>query len=186
LYELGKDMLVSLGYKDIGMDHFALPYDALYRAAENNSLHRNFMGYTVCNTDLLIGLGTSAISDAKYGYMQNKKVVEHYKESILLNDSLAIFKSHKMTETDLLIRKQILKLLCQGNINLEDGLIGILSMKSKYQLIIMEEEGLLTISKGILKVTELGKAFIRNIAMELDLKLKEDQKVPEQIFSKAI
>src|SRR5690606_32956218 len=59
LYELGKSKLLSLGYKDIGMDHFALPGDALHTAAENQSLHRNFMGYTVCNTDLLIGLGAS-------------------------------------------------------------------------------------------------------------------------------
>lgn len=68
LYELGKEKLTALGYEDIGMDHFSLPEDTLYKAAKNGTLHRNFMGYTVCNTELLIGLGTSAISDAKYGY----------------------------------------------------------------------------------------------------------------------
>ncbi|CAN5568840.1 hypothetical protein BH23BAC1_BH23BAC1_45600 [soil metagenome] len=73
LYESGKEKLNSLGYINIGMDHFALPGDSLYEAFHEGKLHRNFMGYTVCHTDLLVGLGTSAISDAKYGYMQNNK-----------------------------------------------------------------------------------------------------------------
>src|SRR5690606_30790175 len=83
LYELGRDKLLKMGYTDIGMDHFSLPNDTLTIAAEQKKLHRNFMGYTVSNTDLLLGLGCSAISDAKYAYMQNEKVVEPYKEIVL-------------------------------------------------------------------------------------------------------
>jgi len=82
LYELGKSLLTNLGYVDVGMDHFALKTDELYKAMRQGTLHRNFMGYTVSNTSLLIGLGTSAISDAKYAYLQNKKKVEEYKSDI--------------------------------------------------------------------------------------------------------
>lgn len=185
LYETGKEILNSLGYVNIGMDHFALPNDSLLEAYQENNLHRNFMGYTVCNTDLLIGLGTSAISDAKYGYMQNNKVVEQYKSSILQENQPAIFKSHIMSEADLLIRKNILDLLCKGTFTFGPELMKSLSMKAKYQFIIMQEEGLLTIESKKLQVTETGKAFIRNIAMVLDLKLQE-QNQQEQIFSKAI
>jgi 2-haloalkanoic acid dehalogenase type II len=112
--------------------------------------------------------------------------VEHYKESLLLNDSLAILKSHAMSEEDMVIRKYILQLLCQGCINLDDKLIEILSMKAKYELVIMEEEGLLKIKKKHLFVTEAGKTFIRNIAMVFDQKLREFKPQTENVFSKAI
>jgi len=63
IYQFSKSMFGMAGYKDIGMDHFALPGDKMYEAAENGSLHRNFMGYSTQSTNLLIGLGVSAISD---------------------------------------------------------------------------------------------------------------------------
>ena len=185
LYELGRQKLIALGYKDLGMDHFALPKDSLYKAAERGTMHRNFMGYTVCNTDLLLGLGTSAISDAKYGYMQNKKVVEHYKEDVL-NDKMAIFKSHEMSEEDLLIRPAILQLLCTGRMNFSDKLQNILGENAKQQFLVMQKEGLLKLNDQELLVTEPGKAFIRNIAMVLDLRLSRREESSEPVFSKAI
>src|SRR5690606_1997740 len=51
LYEAGKEMLAEAGYQDIGMDHFAFPGDALARAQASGRLHRNFMGYTITQTD---------------------------------------------------------------------------------------------------------------------------------------
>src|SRR5690606_40963107 len=44
LYRLGKELIANAGYRDVGMDHFALPQDALCIAAANGELHRNFMG----------------------------------------------------------------------------------------------------------------------------------------------
>ena len=67
---------------ELGMDHFALQHDSLFKAHARGELHRNFMGYTTTNTDLLIGLGASAISDAKYAYAQNVKKVEDYLAAI--------------------------------------------------------------------------------------------------------
>ncbi|CAN5569003.1 hypothetical protein BH23BAC1_BH23BAC1_45610 [soil metagenome] len=112
-------------------------------------------------------------------------MVEQYKSSILQDNQLAIFKSHLLTEAEMLIRKNILNLLCNGAFTFEQELMQTLSMKVKYQFIIMQEEGLLTIKNKKLQVTETGKAFIRNIAMVLDLKLQEKNQ-QEQIFSKAI
>lgn len=185
LYELGREKLLALGYKDVGMDHFALPHDSLYLAAQQGNLHRNFMGYTVCNTDLLLGLGTSAISDAKYGYMQNAKVVEHYKEQVL-TEKLAIFKSHDMSEEDLLIKKYILDLLCKGQFSMDDEIVSSLSREAIAQYMDMEDEGLIVLKNKMLLVTEKGKAFIRNIAMVLDKRLRETKKTAENLFSKAI
>ncbi|ELR72000.1 Coproporphyrinogen III oxidase, oxygen-independent [Fulvivirga imtechensis AK7] len=185
LYELGKEKFVRMGYKDIGMDHFALPHDVLYQAAENDTLHRNFMGYTTCNTDLLLGLGTSSISDAKYGYMQNLKVVEKYKQAVLEGQP-AILKGHIMTAEDLLLKKHILELLCTGQCFLGEEIIRIIGGEAIVQLHTMRKEGLLTLNKSLLKVTDMGKAFIRNIAMVFDMRLKRAKAASEPVFSKAI
>ena len=47
LYLLGLEKFTRAGYRQIGMDHFALPEDELARAQDSRALHRNFMGYTV-------------------------------------------------------------------------------------------------------------------------------------------
>lgn len=185
LYEMGRKRFLAMGYKDIGMDHFALPGDSLYVASENQTLHRNFMGYTVCNTELLIGLGTSAISDAKYGYMQNEKVVEKYKEKVLKGE-MAALKGHIMSEEDLIIRKRILELLRSGYIILDDKLLAILGEAQMEQFHEMKEEGLLIANHEKLQVTETGKAFIRNIAMVLDVRLHRSKPAGSPVFSRAI
>lgn len=185
LFELGQEKLTGFGYHDIGMDHFALPKDALYQAARKNQLHRNFMGYTVSNTELLIGLGTSAISDAKYGYAQNEKVVEQYKEKIS-NHKMAIFKGHVMTEEDLQVRKLILELLCKGAFEFNRAFLSVLNKEAMEQFALMRDEGLITISQKEIKVTDLGRAFIRNIAMVLDARLHRSRLSNDKVFSKAI
>ncbi len=73
LYEVGKEMLLAMGYEEVGMDHFALPDDPLCSAKRSGNLHRNFMGYTTSPSEMLIGLGASSISDIGLGFSQNEK-----------------------------------------------------------------------------------------------------------------
>ena len=134
---------------------------------------------------MLIGLGTSAISDAKYAYMQNEKVVEKYRDCVLQGE-LARLKSHRLTEEDMIIRECILKLLCTGRVSLDGPLLNVLPTEAKNQWQVMEEEGLVILSDSLLEVTETGKAFIRNIAMVLDAKLRQGKPALESVFSKAI
>jgi oxygen-independent coproporphyrinogen-3 oxidase len=183
LYELGLKKLKALGYTDIGMDHFALPGDALYLAMQNKTLHRNFMGYTTCQTDLLIGLGTSSISDAKYAYLQNFKKVEEYKESIA-DGYLAVYKGHFLSEEDLLIKESILNIICTGELLWTRELKNVL--QSLHELSQMEQEGLIVLSDEGLQVTDVGKAFVRNICMVFDRRHHEMNYRKEQVFSKAI
>ncbi len=185
LYESGLAKLKALGYVDIGMDHFALPGDALVRAAENQTLHRNFMGYTTCATELLIGLGASSISDAKYGYLQNQKKVEDYKAAVATHE-LAIMKGHLLTSTDLLIKEAILNIACHGKLYWTEELTELLDAEAQNKLAQMEAEGLVILSRETLLVTDLGKAFIRNICMVFDLKLKDKKELATPVFSKAI
>ena len=184
LYELGREMFTSMGYEEIGMDHFALKTDSLYKAEFLKKLHRNFMGYTHQYTQLMIGLGVSSISDSWFAFAQNVKKVEDYYE-LLSKNEIPIFKGHHLTEEDLIIRKHILNLMCQGkttwdhtysqNNVLIDGL---------ERLKVLEDDGLVKITENSILVTPLGKRFLRNICMTLDARLWADQ--PEtQLFSMA-
>lgn len=182
LYELGRKLLKEGGYTEIGMDHFALVTDSLYKAEKEGKLHRNFMGYTHQYSKLMIGLGVSSISDSWNAFAQNVKTVENYMDMVN-NGELPIFRGHILTETDLLIRKHILNIMCQGytswtlqeaeNEALAEGLI---------RMRWLAQDGLVLLSPGALRVTGFGKRFLRNICMTLDARLWEKQ--PEkQVFS---
>ena len=82
LYETLRDRLLAAGYLEIGLDHFALPHDALAGAFARGTLHRNFMGYTDRRTTALLGLGVSAISETPACYHQNEKVITVYERRI--------------------------------------------------------------------------------------------------------
>jgi oxygen-independent coproporphyrinogen-3 oxidase len=155
LYELGLEKFKELGYTDIGMDHFALPGDALYQAFQDKKLHRNFMGYTTSQTDLLIGLGTSSISDARYGYLQNQKKLEDYRKG-LAGNNFPIVKGHFLTEQDQRIREAILKIACKGSVDLDPDLLDLLPEEAREELVQREQEGILSLAGHQLRVMEQG------------------------------
>jgi oxygen-independent coproporphyrinogen-3 oxidase len=184
LYELGKQLFFDNGYVEIGMDHFALPTDSLYKSMKNNNLHRNFMGYTTGKTELMVGLGMSSISDSWYGFAQNEKKVETYTDKVN-NGEIPIFRGHSLTNTDLVIRKHILDLMC----NLETEWNDKLSIETRksiiYRLQEMVKDDLLEIFDDKIVVKEKGRMFVRNICMAFDLKLI-DKKPETRIFSMTI
>ncbi|CAG5004242.1 Oxygen-independent coproporphyrinogen III oxidase [Dyadobacter sp. CECT 9275] len=185
IYETGRNALEMAGYKDIGMDHFALETDGLYRANQNGKLHRNFMGYTDTHTQLLIGLGASSISDTWWGYVQNEKKIEDYYQQIE-EGLLPIARGHELTREDLIIRKHILRLMTQmetswSNPNevCEDFYRGLQRLDE------LEFDELITMEPYHLKITEKGKAFIRNVCMAFDARLWAD--LPQtSLFSQTV
>lgn len=185
LYETGRALLKMEGYEDVGMDHFALRHDSLFQAQQNGKLHRNFMGYTTNETDLLIGIGTSAISDAKYAYAQNLKKVEEYATAISSN-TLAVFKGHIQTSQDLLLKKCILEIACESKIR-QQNILNFETDMLLNQLSQMNEEGILSYNIDGFQVTEFGRTFIRNICSVFDFRMREAQQQKEtKAFSKAI
>ena len=184
-YEMGKSMLSKFGYKDVGMDHFALPTDSLALALENGTLHRNFMGYTPSKTQLMIGLGVSSISDSWYGFAQNVKSIEEY-EHLVNSGVIPIFRGHILTEEDQVIRKHILNLMCQFETNWDMGHMQIHDFQKIIEnLAELESDGLVEIGANQIKVTPKGRPFIRNISMAFDLKLH--RKKPEtRLFSMTV
>lgn len=77
-----REMILSAGYGEIGLDHFALPGDPLSHVSLAGTLRRNFQGYTDDPYTTLIGLGPSAISQFQQGYVQNAPTVAAYERAI--------------------------------------------------------------------------------------------------------
>jgi oxygen-independent coproporphyrinogen-3 oxidase len=185
IYETGRNALELAGYKDIGMDHFALESDELYIAQTEKKLHRNFMGYTDTRTRLLIGLGASSISDSWDGYIQNEKKVEDYYKRISAGE-LPIAKGHELTGDDLILRRHILNLMTQFETswrNPEEVCDEV--YKAIERLAEMEMDELISIEPYHLRITETGKAFVRNVCMAFDARLWEN--VPQSaLFSQTV
>ena len=170
LYEKGLELFKQSGYTDIGMDHFALPDDTLYSSMKNKALHRNFMGYTHNYTELMIGLGASSISDTWNAFGQNIKTVEEYQEAVN-NGKFPITKGHILSTDDLCMRKHILNIMCKGETQWVDKDLNSLKFnETLYRLEELKADNLVEIKQNKLSVTELGKAFLRNICLCFDSK----------------
>ena len=182
-YETGKKMLEEKGYIEIGMDHFALPEDGLTKAFQKQNLHRNFMGYTTTKTEKMIGLGVSAISDSWFGFSQNHKNLKDYYTSLSKNE-LPVSRGHILNKTDLIIRRKILNLMCHFVSDL-DGFDISDQLEIKSDLAEFKTDDLINIEDDMIQVKTTGKAFIRNICMAFDLRLKAKQ-TESQLFSMTI
>ncbi|MCC6281452.1 MAG: oxygen-independent coproporphyrinogen III oxidase [Saprospiraceae bacterium] len=185
LYEAGRAWFESEGYVEIGMDHFALPHDALYKALRNKTMHRNFMGYTPYKTRLMIGLGASAIGDSWDAFVQNEKTIADY-QRIVNEGNLPIFRSHVLDAADQQMRRHILKLMTCFETKWEAAdLQNELLQDALQRLEPLQADGLVNIGAYHLTVTAQGRNFLRNICMAFDARYW--QKQPEgRIFSQAV
>lgn len=169
LYEYGKSLLEQLGYDDIGLDHFALPTDDLYRAYRSGTLHRNFMGYTTADTPVTIGLGCSAIGDSWDTFVQNEKKVETYQNIVQNEQKLPIIRGHQLTDSDQIVRRHILNLMCKGETSWKASDLRTESLgRAVGHWNEMAADGILTRSPYQVRLTEAGKPFLRNVCLPLD------------------
>ncbi len=184
-YETGKHMLLQAGYVEIGMDHFALPTDALYKASVTGTLHRNFMGYSSSKTDVMIGLGVSAIGDSWYGFAQNVKTLKEYYECLKAGE-LPIMRGHLLSQEDVVVRKHILNLMCRFETSWERDDLYLEELDHiNEQLLEMQHDGLVHLQEGRLTITNAGKPYVRNVCLPFDLRLQ--RKKPEtRLFSMTV
>lgn len=174
IYEAGRSALELAGYEDIGMDHFALKSDELYHAATQERLHRNFMGYTDTRTQLLIGLGASSISDSWTGYAQNEKKVEDYYKKLASNE-LPLFRGHELSREDMIMRKHILRLMTSFETSWANSSEVCAELyQALERLGEMEFDELVEVEPFRIRITEKGKAFVRNVCMAFDARLWAD------------
>jgi oxygen-independent coproporphyrinogen-3 oxidase len=184
LYLKGKELLMKNGYADIGMDHFALPSDDLYKSWRGGKLHRNFMGYTTRNAGLLLGLGVSSISDTGTAFAQNQKNLHDYYTCINAG-RLAVQKGYFLSPLDIVFRKYILDISCKGETLFRAEDVPVLKEHTFPRLAEFKKDGLAEWDHTGIKLTSQGHYFIRNICSAFDLYLDKTDPV-KQIFSKAI
>lgn len=183
LYELGRAALEAAGYREVGMDHFALETDGLWRAAQARTLHRNFMGYTERRTMPLFGLGVSSIGDTWTAFAQNEKTVAAW-QARLERGELPIFKGHLLDEEDQALRRHILEVMTRFETDWRGARLAYLD-EVPVRLAEMAQDGLVRLGDERLEVTEAGRPFVRNVCMALDARLA--RKAPErQLFSKTV
>ena len=174
------DALMNAGYVYVGMDHFALPSDALAVAKRQGRLHRNFQGYSTQPDCDLIGLGVSAIGRMGGTYSQNAKTMEEYVD-MLDNGQLPIVKGLALSRDDLIRRAWIMAIMCQGHVQYDAFNEAWLIDAKKYfaseisQLESLQTQGLVELSDGGLQVTPMGWFFVRGVAMVFDKYLQADR-----------
>jgi len=181
LYEGARAALLGAGYREIGMDHFALPTDGLCLAQDNGTLHRNFMGYADLRTDVLLGLGVSSISEAPGAFYQNEKVLPLW-ERKLNERQLPGHRGHKLSGEDRRQRERILQFMTRGAARLtqEEESDARLYLKP------MLDDGLVTIDSQSLSITDRGRPFLRNAAVFFDLRLRRAKPSTNNTFSRSI
>jgi len=187
LYQTGRQLFLDAGYTDIGMDHFALPGDALHQAWQNGTLHRNFMGYTTQHSGMLLGLGVSAISDAGIAFAQNHKTLGDYYKSIGNSPLPPVTKGYFLTKEDEAFQKYILDVICRGTTVFQTEHLPLLQQYIFPELTGLEADQLITWNEKGIQVTSLGRHFLRNICKAFDLHLLRKQSAGNMpLFSKAI
>jgi oxygen-independent coproporphyrinogen-3 oxidase len=180
---------IGHGYTYIGMDHFALPGDALAAAKRPGRLHRNFQGYSTQPDCDLIGLGVSSIGRMGATYSQNAKTLPEYYDA-LRQGQFPVVRGLALSRDDILRRAVIMALMCQGRVEYESVELAHLVRFREYFAAELEQlesfvaMGLLTIAEDHLQVTVTGWFYVRGIAAVFDRHLRAD--LSRERFSRII
>lgn len=169
------ETLIALGYKPIGLDHFALPSDDIVAAARDGRLRRNFQGYTTDQADALIGLGASAIGKLPQGFVQNAVDTGGYSREIDAG-RFATVKGLALSDDDRVRAQIIERLMCDLSVDL--NLIAHGSHDFSSELTALQPlaaEGLVQIDGRCVTVTEQGRPFVRLVAAAFDAYLPRQQ-----------
>ncbi|WP_296448791.1 oxygen-independent coproporphyrinogen III oxidase [Rhodoferax sp. UBA5149] len=171
---------MEAGYVYVGMDHFALPADALAVAKRQGRLHRNFQGYSTQPDCDLIGLGVSSIGKIGATYSQNAKTLEEYYD-FLDHGRFPVVRGLALSRDDLVRRAVIMALMCQGEVLFESIELAYLVDFRNYfaseieALHDLAEQGLVTLDETGIQVTTMGWFFVRAVAMVFDRYLQTDR-----------
>jgi oxygen-independent coproporphyrinogen-3 oxidase len=168
------------GYTYIGMDHFALPTDALAQAKRQGLLHRNFQGYSTQPDCDLVALGVSAIGRMGATYSQNAKTLPEYYDA-LGQRRFPTVRGLAATRDDLVRRAVIMAIMCQGRVEFESiELAHLVDMREYFaaeleRLAPFVAEGLVEVDHESIQLTAMGWYFVRGVAMVFDRYVNADQ-----------
>jgi oxygen-independent coproporphyrinogen-3 oxidase len=151
-------VLTGAGYRQIGIDHFALPGDSLALAADRGTLRRNFQGYTTDRCGELIGFGASAIGRLSQGFVQNATKIPDYERRIA-DGRLATVRGCRTTPEDVRRAEVIEQLMC--SYRAEVGAVDA-------PLDELEKDGLIRRCGNRIEVTDEARPLVRVVAAAFD------------------
>ncbi len=189
ILQLTIDKLQQAGYVYIGMDHFAKADDALVKAQNEGTLHRNFQGYSTHADCDIVAMGITAISSIGDNYAQNVKTIKDYQEC-LDQDRIPTYRGIELEPDDILRRQIINQLLCHFELD-------IAQLEAEWDFHFMEyfdnampalqqmqADGLLQLDEKKLAITAAGRLLARNVCMQFDRYLQERKS--EEQYSRVI
>jgi oxygen-independent coproporphyrinogen-3 oxidase len=190
ILEMTIETLINAGYEYIGMDHFAKPTDELAIAQKNNTLYRNFQGYSTRAGADVYAMGVSAISQFENIYAQNQKNINDYYARINAREA-ATAVGYRMTDDDHIRKDTIMQLMC--NLEIDKRRVERtfdIDFDSYFaddikKLDAFTREGLLEVGTDKISVVGSGILIIRNIAMCFDAYLEKMMK-EKPVFSKTV
>jgi oxygen-independent coproporphyrinogen III oxidase len=161
-------IVTGAGYRQIGIDHFALPHDGL----SAGTVRRNFQGYTVDDSDALLGLGASAIGRLPEGYVQNAVPAGDYAHRIKEN-TLATVRGFALSLDDRMRARVIERLMCDFSFSSsalarEFGPASEPLVKEAAELLDADQDGLMEQTADGFRCTGLGRVFVRTVCTRFD------------------
>ena len=171
------------GYVAIGLDHYALPTDAMAKAAAARRLKRGFQGYTTDAAPALIGFGASSIGSLPQGYVQNAPTAAAYAKEIDAG-RLATVRGVALTADDRLRRDLIERVMCDLEVDVEA--VAAEHRADPAPLIEAASEGLGNSSRtasrpwtgGGSSSASAGRPFVRSVAALFDAYLAQASDKP--------
>ncbi|RYE09220.1 MAG: oxygen-independent coproporphyrinogen III oxidase [Hyphomicrobiales bacterium] len=164
--------ILAAGYRQIGIDHFALPADHLAVAAADGTLRRNFQGYTTDDAPALLGFGASSIGNLPQGYVQNVTATAEYIRRIEAT-GLAIARGIAFTGDDRQRGYVIERLMCDFHapfaaLRRRFGAAAEPLIAELRAYAFADSDQLVELTPSGLTITERGKPFVRAIAANFD------------------
>jgi oxygen-independent coproporphyrinogen-3 oxidase len=191
IFRTGLLKFLEAGYLYIGMDHFAKPGDELAISQQNRTLHRNFQGYTTKAGADLYGMGITAISGIQNAYAQNQRDIPSWEKAV--NErGIATMRGYHLSNDDRLRRAVISRLLChtivlKNEISCEFDIDFDRYFSDELaRLEPFREDGLIILDANEIRTTQLGRIFIRNLAMTFDPYLENQHLNAKPLFSKTL
>lgn len=177
LFETAKKRLMEGGYKSVGLDHFVLPDDELYKAQQNKQLHRNFQGYcTRRTTGQVYAFGITGISQLTTAYSQNTKDLSAYIEKIN-NGEFPVLKGYVLNNEEQITREVVTELMCNYTVHwgeiaermniTKESVIKALNYREE-TLADFARDGIISYDGNRITVLPEATPLVRNVAASLD------------------
>jgi oxygen-independent coproporphyrinogen-3 oxidase len=193
LFAQALERLAAAGYRQVGMDHFALPGDELARAVDERRLERNFMGYTVRMGTDMVGVGLSAIGDVRGSFAQNTRKLNRYYRA-LERGRFPVESGRVLTDDDHVRRAVITRLMCNFHVDRRDVERRFGIDFGRYFASELEElrapdgpvaDGLLVIRPDGLELVGAGRLLVRNVCMVFD-RYRRGERDERPVFSRTV